>query len=1045
MLRGGFLPVCKGSSSSRRITLPLKSRTSHVYPIIAAFLLLAAPQTGHAQKLGGGANATAGEEIANAYNGAMASFQKADWAGASAKFEQVIAMVMQLDVKTQGQLAPVYYALGSSYFNQPDFKKAIEAFKKYLDKFPNGERATDVKLGLAKASYEMRDFPTALKIFAQFETTPALRDDVLLFEALCYKGMGKPHQEIAVLEKLVSADIKTTLQARGGIRLVELYTDLGDSDKAVALLSKLYRKAALIENQISLNELAVRLGDELSDKSKFAQAIQAYRSVRTRDEIVAFQKDRINRMEKLMEANLKSVVGNPVAYIQVTQRNNEIKAYEADAKELLTDFEKLPDFMPTVLLRAARCWYDWDKKWYAIVVYKHVYDNYTDPVAREPALFAMVETYAELMQVAHCQQLCHQYVKDFPEGPNASTVGYISGAVALQAQDPKSAEAQFTEMLAKVPNGPFTEKIRYLLGVSKFMQGNYAGAHEDFEQYLKEFPNGDTLEEVHYRNALCLVFGGKYDEGKAALQAFQSHYSSSAFISDCKYRIIVCDYAAQRYEAVIRGADAWRKQYPEDKLRGEVAAILGDSLAATGKEAECIPAYIDSYKAAPTDEVLNYSLFEASKHLQKLGKWPELAKMFEDFVKEKPDATAVVAASYWIGRAKAKQGKTEEAKRFLVDTLKKYVGQPRREAVEQLLQQLAQLCAKRPRPVIAQTAPEPPKAEGATDGKPAAGAPAGSAKPPQPAPVIAASSPAKPAATAPAATATGGAPTPPVPSDAAKAPDAAVAEAEPEPPPYDPEAELQTQLKPFEQDANATTRARMLYARSELAKIRKMDDEVERIYERLAGEFKPEELSPVLLALVGDFIFEKRQTDKATTYYTLLKEEFPKSDYEDFAYVGLGEIAFRAKKFQQAVELYTAAVDEFTGIKIKEATIGKARSLLELGRYDEAKKLFEQVAGVREWRGESTAGALYWLGEVEARQSHWAEAISHYQRIYVAYQKYAHWVAKAYIKSAEAFDKMGKRQEAAASLREMLRNERLTALPEAEEAKKLLQSWGGTV
>ena len=34
-----------------------------------------------------------------------------------------------------------------------------------------------------------------------------------------------------------------------------------------------------------------------------------------------------------------------------------------------------------------------------------------------------------------------------------------------------------------------------------------------------------------------------------------------------------------------------------------------------------------------TDEVLNYALFEASKQLQKLGKWPEVARMFEDFVK----------------------------------------------------------------------------------------------------------------------------------------------------------------------------------------------------------------------------------------------------------------------------------------------------------------------------------------------------------------------------------------------------------------------------
>ena len=47
-----------------------------------------------------------------------------------------------------------------------------------------------------------------------------------------------------------------------------------------------------------------------------------------------------------------------------------------------------------------------------------------------------------------------------------------------------------------------------------------------------------------------------------------------------------------------------------------------------------------------------------------------------------------------------------------------------------------------------------------------------------------------------------------------------------------------------------------------------------------------------------------------------------------------------------------------------------------------SRKLFEEVAGMREWRGESTALAVYSLGELEARQGHWAEAIVHYQRVF---------------------------------------------------------------
>ena len=78
--------------------------------------------------------------------------------------------------------------------------------------------------------------------------------------------------------------------------------------------------------------------------------------------------------------------------------------------------------------------------------------------------------------------------------------------------------------------------------------------------------------------------------------------------------------------------------------------------------------------------------------------------------------------------------------------------------------------------------------------------------------------------------------------------------------------------------------------------------------------------------------------------------------------------------------------------------MGKARTLLALGRHAEAKKLFEQVASIREWRGESTAEAVYYLGVNEAEQGHLPEAIAHYQRVFVAYQKFLGWAAKAYLR-----------------------------------------------
>jgi TolA-binding protein len=944
---------------------------------VVAGLCVAMPVTGRAQ----GGVVTDADQFMAAYNGAMTAFNAGNWAAAATGFEA--AMKMLIDDKAP-QLPPLLYMTGAAYFNAGEHVKAVEAFKKYLAKFPNAEKAMEVKLGMARAQLKAKNFDEAAKLFQQFESIPALHDEAMSSQVQAYKEGGKPDQAIGVLERLIAPDIKTPSQADGAITLAEMYAEKKDSPKAIALLQKLDAKTGIIENLVALNAVAVKIGDESLENKQYKEALGAYRLVRSREEVLKFQKNRVSGVEARMEANLKATVGNPQLMAQVQMMNTQLKETAEAAKKLFEEFEKLPDFGPALLMRMARAFYDWEKRWESIVVYERLLTRYPEAKERESALFGQIISYAEVNQAKHCQKLCEHYLKEFPNGPNAGTVGYLSGAVALQAQDFAGAETFFGVMIEKVPNSEYKQDMRFLLGNAKFMQGKFAEALKDYNRYVADYPNGKDIEEANYRIALCAVFTGEYEKAMGLLSAYLEKYPQGQLASDGRYRLMVCKYAASLYAEVLKDGEAWLRDYPKNQQEGEVEALIGDSYAAENKLEEAVAAYQRSYKTATTDEVLNYSLFEASKHLQKLGKWTEVSRMFEEFVRAKPDHTAVVSAMFWIGKARSKEGKTEEAKAFMVENLKKYIGDPKREAVELLLQQLAQLCAKRPRAVT------PPAAPGA----------------------------AAPAPEPPAAT----------------------------PPPYDAYAELAKQLAPLDDSTNVTTKARLLYAKAELAKLIKKLDDSDKIYQEMTDRFKPEDLSPVILAQLGDFLLFRGDMDKAAGIFEKLKEDFPKSDYLDYAYVGLGEVALSKKQNDKALELFTDALDKIGATsKLKEATIGKAKTLYELKQYPEAKKLFEQVASVREWRGESTAFAVFSLAEIEAQQGRYAEAIALYRRVFVAYQKYLPWVAKSYIRAADSFDKMGKRQDAIDNLKEMLRNEKLVKFPETEAARKRLQEWGVAV
>ena len=902
-------------------------------------------------------------DLAAAYGAAMAEFQAGNFAKAATELEALVARV-----EVSPQVEPIFYTIGCAYFNAEDYPKAITAFRNYQRKFPKGAHAAGVAFAIAQSNLLSKNFKDAAAQMAALENDPQLREQALLFEAEAFKAQNKNDEAIRALEKLVGNEIRTNDTMRGATMLAQLYVQKGDGAKALQTLEAIHQKIALADNIIELNALTIDLGDKFYAKQQFKEALACYRYAYPREQIIELQNNRIARMQRRVEENLAAVRANPADITQLAPANNQLKQSIANAQKLLAEFEKLPSITPAIYLRLGRCFYELDRKWEAIVVNQEILDRFKTGPEREPALFGLIVALADVDQPQRAEERCEQYLRDFKDGPNAATVGYLTGAVALQAGDPKAAETHFNRILETQPKSPFREQIRYLLGNAKFMAGNYDEAVKAYKSYLGEFPKGASAEDVKYRIALCALFAGKYQDAMNQLQDYVAKHPSGSYLPDAKYRLAVCKYAASLYDEVIADCQAWEKQFPSNPQLGEVLALLGDAYAASDRESAAIPVYIRSYQTATTDEVLNYSLFAASKLLQKQGAWDKVGELFSGFVKDKPDNPTVVTAIYWIGKAKAHEGKIDEAKQLAADTIKKYIADPTRDAVEPLITQLAQLCVKKK-------------------------------KPDEPAPA--------------AATET------------------------------DPGDELDRLLASPANEESATAKARILYAKAELARLRKQPAEEEKNIAQIAGDFKPEDLSPLLLGAVGDYLLEKGKFDQAAAFYQRLMDEFPKSQMVDFAYNGLGEIAYQKKDYPKALRYFTDGSEKIAAAqKLKDISVGRAKTLLVLGKLDEAQKGFEQVASVREWRGEATAFSVYSLGQIAAKRGKWAEANAYFQRVYVGYQKFLPWVAKAYIASGESFEKLGKTQEATNTYRELLRNQKLANFAEALEARKRLEALG---
>ncbi|MEI8341886.1 MAG: tetratricopeptide repeat protein, partial [Verrucomicrobiota bacterium] len=771
------------------------------------------------------------------FQAAMASFQQGNWPDTVSKLEQFIKVIQpEPNSPVQGQFEPVYYTLAASYFNVPDYNKALAAFKDFLTKFPKSTRVADATLAMAQcyALMEPKNLAEAARLYTSLEANPAMRDQVLLAEANVYKLDGKQDKAIETFERMIAQGINNSSACTGAVSLAQLYVENKAIDKAFKILDQVRQKQFLVENIMQFNSLLMSLGDKLMEAGNFQGALNCYRFVGTREEVIAAQRQRLAILKKQLDDTVAKMRANPAQAAEFIAVSNDLRNKVKEADALSAAYEKLPDFGPSLLFRYARCYGEMKKNWECIVIYNDILARYKEAADREPALYGLIVALIDVGRIELAQQNCETYLKEFPQGANVNAVGYLMGASAMQANDPEKAVTYFGKVLADQPNSKFKNEIEFMLGNALFAQGKFEDAIKAYKLYIKDFPDGSYIEEAGYRIALSQLLNGSYQEAMEMFGEYVQKYPGGSFAPDARYRLAVCYYAAQQYDKVREICEAWEKDYQGNPQLAEVLALEADVYSAIDENEKSIELYLRSYKAAQTDEVLNYSLFEATKKLQKLGQWEQIATVFEEFVKNNPNHPTASSAMFWIGKAKARTGKPEEAKKFYAETIKKYIDNPSREAVDQILTQLATLCMKKTAPV----------ADGAADS--------------------------------------------------------------------DPGAELDALLGSVSSDQTPTAKARILFAKAELARLRKQTAEQQKDLQQIADKFKPEDLSPAILGQLGDFLMAKGNLDKAAGYYNQLKDDYPKSDFIDYAYNGLGEIAFQKKDYKTALQYFTDGTEKIS-------------------------------------------------------------------------------------------------------------------------------------
>jgi len=223
--------------------------------------------------------------------------------------------------------------------------------------------------------------------------------------------------------------------------------------------------------------------------------------------------------------------------------------------------------------------------------------------------------------------------------------------------------------------------------------------------------------------------------------------------------------------------------------------------------------------------------------------------------------------------------------------------------------------------------------------------------------------------------------------------------------------------------------------------------QAEALDRRIMQESNIEKAGPITLAYMSRRAGEEKNFALTEKIYRWFVEQHEASDLIRDAQRAMTEVFMVREQYDEALELAQAALGRF-GLA---ADLGWAQKRIAdiyrvQGRLDEAIENYNMLFGVREWRGALTAEALYWIGRCYFEQADFEKAFAFFQRSYVLYEGYPEWAVKGYLGSAACLEKLGKTDQARATLREMLSREQYAGLVEYGLAQTELErlTQGGT-
>ena len=401
----------------------------------------------------------------------------------------------------------VFLGQATFYAETGELKKAIDAYKHLIQKFPNSERIIEAYLGLANTYYQNREYSKAVKtyriIIDQPSSDPSRRqilEKTYFGLAWAYLKAGNIDSAVESFQIIKNETESKTVKISALTQIGDAYQDAGQFEKAIGIY----------------DNILTNYSDSLyTDYVQYRQAIALLKMEKTEAATLSFQSLQTNFPTSKYLNDINYYLA--VAYFK--------KEDWTVSREYILDFIKgLPrtnEFLAEAYYILALSNFNLKEYKESLKTFYGILKDYPD----ETALVKNAKIY-----IAKCD--------------------YQMGEI-------QEALKKFQDLAIKYPQSKIAREALIWLGDHYLEASDFDHAIMHYQRFINDFPGSDRLDLVRYELGRAYQAKGEYDRAVNAFkhigdaQSSELHAKAKLAIADIFSRDLDPDSSIETYQNII--------------------------------------------------------------------------------------------------------------------------------------------------------------------------------------------------------------------------------------------------------------------------------------------------------------------------------------------------------------------------------------------------------------------------------------------------------------------------------------------------------------